>query len=249
MSNRSYCASNKFSQNYRSGHSINEHNRCKLPAINNGATTIGNMNQLSSKSSLPHPCTPQVNENYSNFKASDCNTGNTNNPSSQVNGAPLGPAVYNARTPSYNNCKTNCSPQGVASSPCNDMQQVPANRGWYSNQYIGADKKNKTNPDGNKNVLINQNMNSPQRSMTSGPGDFNCSPANMNISNGQKTVLRDRHLANEILQKAGISSNLTPNDCLEVITDVPVTMNDNVNCDPNPLCMKKPADCQVILNY
>jgi hypothetical protein len=123
------------------------------------------------------------------------------------------------------------------------MQQVPANRGWYSNQYIGADKKNKTNTDGNKN------MNCPQRSMTSGPGDFNCSQANMNLSNGQKTVLRDRHLANEILQKAGISSNLTPNDCLEVITDVPVTMNDDVNCDPNPLCMKKPADCQVILNY
>jgi hypothetical protein len=30
-----------------------------------------------------------------------------------------------------------------------------------------------------------------------------------------------------------------------VITDTPVMMNDNVNCDPNPLCLRKPANCQV----
>jgi hypothetical protein len=261
MSNRSYCGPNKFSQNYRLNNSTNQHDGYKLPAINNETATVPNMNL----SSMTNPCINQANNNYStqfsNLINTDYNTVNTNNPSLPANCAPFGPGVSNARTLSYNNFKINCPPRGVASSQAftsspitsgmyNAMQQVPANRSWSSNQFIGFDKTNTTNTDLNKNPLINPNNNSPfQRPMTSGPSRFNCSSSNMNIANGQKTVVRDRHLANEILQKAGIPSNSTRNDCFEVITDAPVTINDNVNCDPNPLCMKKAAESQVNLNY
>jgi hypothetical protein len=253
MSNRSYCGPNKFPQNYRSINPTNEHDRYKLPAINNETATVPNMNS----SSMTRSCISQPNNNYSTEFSNLNNTANTNNLSLPANVAPDGPALYNARAPSNNNYKINCPPRGIASSQAftstpvksrmyNTMQQAPANRSWSSNQFIGFDKTNTTNTDVNKNPLINQNDSSPpRRPMTSGPGGFNYSSSNMNIANGQKTVVRDRLLANEILQKAGITSNLTPNDCLEVITDTPVTMNDNVNCDPNPLCMKKPAESQV----
>ncbi|CAF3992369.1 unnamed protein product [Rotaria sordida] len=259
MSNRSFCGSNKFLQNYRPRNSTYDYDRCKLPAINNGITTMSNMNSSICKSPLIRSCVPQINENcstqYSNLYKNNCNTGITNNLSTQINCTPSGPAIYNARTPSYNNCKINCPSRGSASlqtfsSPLststmyNDIQQAPVNRCWSSNQFIGCDKTNITNTDLNKNSIIDQSNNCPQRSMISGSNGFNCSQSNLNICTGQKTIVRDRHLANEILQKAGISSNITSNDCLEVITDTPVTINDNVNCDPDPLCMKKPADCQ-----
>jgi hypothetical protein len=256
MSNRSYCGPNKFPQNYRSNASNNEYDRYKLPAINNGPVAISNMNSAIGKPPLARPCIPQANENYPNLNNGDANNGNTNNPSPPVDCVPSGPAMHNARTPSYNNSKVNCPPRGVASSQTftsppstsgmgNDIQQEPTNRGWSSHQFTGFDK---TNTDVNKNLLTNQSNNYPQRPMTSVPGGFNSSRSNMNICNGQKNVVRDRNLANEILQKAGIASNLTSNDCLEVITDTPVMMNDNVNCDPNPLCLKKPANCQVIFS-
>ncbi|CAF1316214.1 unnamed protein product [Adineta steineri] len=246
MLNRSYCSPNKLSQNYQSNDSANEYNRCKLPAINNGTTPVTNMNSTFTKSPFTKsPLTDQyatpMKENNSTFNNSNCNTENTNNRSSQAFYTPSGPAVSNACTPSYNNGKINCSPRGIAPSQtfsssrlpskmCNNKQQISMNRAWNSN------KMNTTNIDTNKNCF--------QRPMTSGPNGLNCSSSNMNTSNGQKTIVRDRNLATEILQKAGITSNSTPNDCLEVITDAPVTMNDNVNCDPNPLCMKKTADCQ-----
>jgi hypothetical protein len=248
MSNRRYFEPNKLSQNSRSNNSTDEHDRYKLPAINNGIATAPNMNS----SPITHPGMPQTNNNYttqfSNLNNTNHSTRNTNNPS---NCAPFGSTVYNARTSSYNNYKANCPPRGIASSQTfsappaasgiyNSMQQAPANSSWSSNQFVGFDKTNATNTD------MNKNLSSPPRPMTSGPGGFNASSSN--VPNGQKTVVRDRHLANEILQKAGISSNLTENDCLEVITDTPLTMNDNVNCDPNPLCMKKPADSQVNFN-
>ncbi|UJR25212.1 hypothetical protein I4U23_006564 [Adineta vaga] len=173
-------------------------NRCKLPAINNGIATMSPI------------CKPPI-----------------INPSVlQVNCEPSGTAVYNARTSSYINSKLNCPSRDVSptnSRMCNDTQQVSMNKDWSSKQYNSIGKMSTINPDIKNNLSMNQNL--------------NCSPR-------QKTVVRDRHLANEILQKAGISSTLTPNDCLEVITDTPVTMNDPVNCDPNPLCMKKSADCQ-----
>lgn len=96
--------------------------------------------------------------------------------------------------------------------------------------------------------MLNKNNGCTQRLMTPGSDNLNRIPSNMNKCSGQATVIHDRQLANEILQKAGISSNISPNDCLEVITDTPVTINDHVNCDPDPLCMKKPSECQVILN-
>ncbi|CAF3337246.1 unnamed protein product [Rotaria sp. Silwood1] len=259
MSYRSFCGPNKFSQNYRPRNSTYDHDRCKLPAINNGIGTMSNMNPSICKPSIIRSCAPQTNDNcpihYSNAYNNDCNTGITNNLSTQVNCASSGPAIYHARTPSYNNCKTSCPSSGntslqIFSSPpptssmCNDVQQIPTNRCWSSNQVIGCDKTNLTNTNLNKNPIINKNNNCPQRPMISSSAGFNCSPSNLNICAGPKTIVRDRHLANEILQKAGISSNITPNDCLEVITDTPVTINDNVNCDPDPLCMKKPADCQ-----
>ncbi|CAF2748853.1 unnamed protein product [Rotaria sp. Silwood2] len=259
MSNRSFCGSNKFSQNYRPRNSTYDHDRCKLPAINNGTVTMSNMNPSIYKPPLIRPCEFRTNENcptqYSNLYNNDCKTGITNNLSTQLECASSGRAISHARTPSYNNCKINClsrdsaSLQRFSSSPstsamCNDMQQVPTNKCWSSNQFIGCDKTNITNTDLNKNLIINQNNNLSQRSMMLASGDINCSSSNLNKCIGQKTIVRDRHLANEILQKAGISSNITPNDCLEVITDIPVTINDNVNCDPDPLCMKKPTDCQ-----
>ncbi|CAF1048090.1 unnamed protein product [Adineta steineri] len=236
MLNRSYCSPNKLSQNYQSNDSANEYNRCKLPAINNGTIPIANMNSTFTKSPLTDQYATPMKENNSTFNNSNCNTENINNRSSQVFYTPSGPAVSNACTPSYNNAKINCSPRSIAPSQtfsssrlpskmCNNKQQIPMNRAWNSN------KMNTTTIDTNKNCF--------QRPMTSGPNGLNCSS-----SNGQKTIVRDRNLATEILQKAGITSNSTPNDCLEVITDTPVTMNDNVNCDPNPLCMKKTADCQ-----
>ncbi len=238
MSNRSYCRSNRFSQN--------EHDRYKLPAINNGTAIVPNMNS----SSMARPCLSQTNNNYStefsNLNNTRHNTANTNN----------GHAIYNTSTPNY---KTNFPPHGVASSQTfslspptsgmyNSTQPAPPNRSWSSNQFVASDKTNTIDAGLNKNSLINQNETFPSRPMTSGPSGFNRPSSNRNMMSGQKTVLRDRHLANEILQKAGIPSNSTPNDCLEVITDAPVTMNDNVNCDPNPLCMKKPVDSQVNLN-
>jgi len=256
MSNRSYCGPNKFPQSYRSSNPTNEQDRYKLPAINNGTATVPNMNSPS----MTRPCISQVNNNYPTQFSNLNITANTNNPSLPANVASDGSAVYNARTPSNNNYKINCPPRGIASSQAftstpvksgmpNSMQQAPANRSWSSNQFIGFDKTNTINTDVNKNPLINQNNSSPpRRPMTSGPTGFNYSSSNLNIANGQKTVVRNRLLANEILQKAGITSNLTPNDCLEVITDTPITINDNVNCDPNPLCMKKPAESQVNLN-
>lgn len=239
MSNRNYCGPNRFPQNHRANNNPTiEQDRYRLPAINNGTT-------------MTRPCIPQGNNNFStqlsNANNTNYNMSNTNNPSLPTNS-----------TSSNNNHKINCPPHGVAPSQTfsstpitsgmyNTMQQVPADRSRSSNRFTGFDKTNTTNTDVNKNPIINQNDNSSrQRPITSGPDGFNYSSSNMNTSNGQKTVVRDRHLANEILQKAGITSNLTSNDCLEVITDVPITINDNVNCDPNPLCMKKPAESQVI---
>lgn len=236
MSNRNFGASGRVSQNHRSNNNNNnsttELDRHKLPAINNGYIS-------------------QVANNYSthvsNLNKTDNNTPKTNTMS---NSTPYASA----------NNKTNCLPHGVTSSQTfsslpltsgmyNSMQTAPANRSWSSNRFVGLEKTNGSDVDVEKTVLINQNNNSPARPMTSVPGSFNRpSSNNRNMQHGQKTVLYDRQLANEILQKAGIPSSSTRNDCLEVITDAPVTMNDNVNCDPNPLCMKKPSDCQVNRN-
>jgi hypothetical protein len=226
-----------LSQNYRSNYnSTNQHDRYKLPAINNGTAVVPNMNS----SSMARPCPSQPNNIYSsefsNLNHTHYNTANTSN----------GPAMYNTSTPLHNNYTTNFPPRDVASSQTfslsaptsgmyNSVQPVPANRTWSSNQFVPHDKTNTTDVD------LNKNENPPKRPMTSGP-------SNRNMLNGQKTVLRDRNLANEILQKAGIPSNSTPNDCLEVIADAPVTMDDDVNCDPNPLCMKKPVESPVNFN-
>lgn len=198
-----------------------ELDRYKLPAINNGSM-------------------PQVPNNYStpvsNLNKTDYNTPKTNNLS---NSTPYASARGVASSQTFSSLP-------LTSGMYNSTQPVPANRTWSSNRCVGGgDKTNISNADVNKTVLINHNNNSPPRPMTSTPGSINRSASNRNIQCGQKTVLYDRQLANEILQKAGIPSSSTRNDCLEVITDVPVTMNDNVNCDPNPLCMKKPADNQV----
>jgi len=147
------------------------------------------------------------------------------------------PAIHNTSTVVSNPNTTLPVPAGLQ----NSMQQVPISKTWSSNRISHFDKTNS-----NKNLLGNQtNDQLPARPMTSGPRAFDYSSSNINVINGQKTVVRDQHLANEILQKAGISPNITGKDCLEVITDVPVTTNENVNRDPNPLCMKKPADKQV----
>jgi hypothetical protein len=255
MSNRSYCGSNKFSQNYRLNNSTNEQNLYKLPTIDNGKRNISDMNPTLCKQPFTRPDLPQKNEDYTN-QYTNFNNGNYNtaNPPPTVNCTPSGPAAYNASTPSYNNCKTNCPSQGVTSSSpmsnrCNGMRQTSAYRDSSSNQFNHFSNTSTINTSMNKNLLTDQGNNCPQRPMTSGPGSFNRSSSNMNVSSGQKSVVRDRQLANEILQKSGIPSNLTPNYCLEMITDVPVTINENINCDPNPLCMKKPANCQVIHSY
>lgn len=261
MSNRIYSGTNKFEQNYRTNNSTIEQDRYKLPAINNGTTTAAMPNMNSS--SMTRSGIPPTNDNYStpltNLNTTDYNPSNTNNLAAPTSSTPYRSGEYNTRTTSNHNYKLNDPPRGVVSSQTfsstpktsgvnNTTQQVPANRSWSSNKLNGFDKTNTTNTDMNKNSLINQNNSSShRRPLTSGPDGFNYSSLNMNTSNGQKNIVRDRHLANEILQKAGITSNLTPNDCLEVITDTPVTKIDNVNCDPNPLCLKKPAESQV--NY
>ena len=253
MSNRNYCTPEKFRQNHQFNNSTTELDRYKLPAINNGTAIISPTNDTS----MTRPCVSQTPNNYStpiaNLRKIDCSTTKMNNLS---NSTPYGSANYNPSIPSYNNHKTNCSPRGIASSQTfsslplssgihNSMQSTSANRTWSSNRFVGLDKTNMTDTGANKNPLINQNNNSPPRPMTSGPGSLNRPPSNRTTQCGQKTIVLDRQLANEILQKAGLPPSSTRNDCFEVITDAPVTVNDNVNCDPNPLCMKKPADCQV----
>ena len=263
MSNRSFCGPKKFLENYRSSNSTNEHERCKLPAIYNGITTMPNMNSSSCNPSLTPTYLSQPKGNhstrYSHLKKTGCNTRNTNNLSTQVNCAMSRPSISNICTSSYDNCQMNCPPRHdtkperfSSSSPsistmCNDKQTTSTSRVRSSNQYIGFDKAKTTTIDVNKTPILQENNNCSQQLKTLERGNYNCFTKNMNTPSEHKTVIRDRHLASEILQKAGISSILTQNDCLEVIADTPITANDNVNCDPNPLCMKKSADCQVIL--
>ncbi|CAF3424117.1 unnamed protein product [Rotaria socialis] len=240
MSNRSFCGSNKVSQNYQPTNSTYDHNFCKLPVINNGASEMMHNTNLSvCKPSLSRGCTPQTNENYLNQCSHtynrDVNIGVANNLSKQIDFTSTGSAIYNARTPSYNSCKINCSPSGDTS-----FQKFSS-----SPPKLDCNKTKLSTTNLKKNQLIRNSNNSyAQRLMTPNLSSFNCSTSNMNTSTGQTTSIRDRQLANEILQKAGIQSNMTSNDCLEVITDGPVTTDDNVNCDPNPLCMKKLSDTQ-----
>lgn len=253
MSNQSYCTPEKSRHNHQVNNSTTELDRYKLPSINNGTAILSPMNGTS----VASPCAFQTPNNYStpvsNLRKIDCNTGKMN---TSLNNTLYESANCNPCSPSYNKHKTNCTPRGVVSSQTfsslpltsgihNSMQSTSANRSLSSNRFVGVDKMNNANAGANKNVLINQNNNSPPRPMTSGPGRLNRPPSNRAMQCGQKTILHDRQLANEILQKAGLPQSCTRNDCLEVITDAPVTVNDNVNCDPNPLCMKKPSDCQV----
>lgn len=222
MSNRnSLCDPKKFSTPInRSQTSMNDPNRYRLPAIQQTAT----QSFLTPKKELS-PIQPT-----SNLKLMNCD--------------PTGPAARNASTPSYQNCKTNSNPCGpTIPGLYNHLQQTPANRGWSSNEFVGFGKRNMLK----SNAKINDNSNcSPGSTMPNGNG-FRSSTSKMNVSsNGQKLVCRDRQLANEILQKAGISSNLPATDALEVISDEPVGKIDMVNCDPNPVCMRKPAEHPVI---
>lgn len=223
MSNRNPCGSMKFSPN-----SNNDPTRWKLPAIHSTPTgTIPKKNDCSTR--------------YSNLNKSQANSAY---PVTSTKCAQPGQAMYNAMTPSHNNCNTDCPTSGIPSTQTYSSSstgtgsshcygQTPANHGWSSNQFVGFGKSS--------NINTNANRNCPPT-----PNGFQYSTTSkMNLSNGQKTVVRDRQLANEILQKAGIASKLPPSDCLEVITDSPVNVNDMVNCDPNPVCMRKPADCQV----
>ncbi|CAF5020830.1 unnamed protein product, partial [Rotaria socialis] len=120
MSNRSFCGSNKVSQNYQPTNSTYDHNFCKLPVINNGTSEMMHNTNLSvCKPSLSRGCTPQTNENYLNQCSHtynrDVNIGVANNLSKQIDFTSTGSAIYNARTPSYNSCKINCSPSGDTS--------------------------------------------------------------------------------------------------------------------------------------
>ncbi|CAF1457366.1 unnamed protein product [Adineta ricciae] len=224
MSNRNFCAP------FRSNNPMENPNRCKLPAINNGLTTLTNANSY-----VPR----KNNDNY------------PNRPNSSLR-IDYGSALCNTRTSAYENSKIVCPTRDITpsqrfSSPplnpraCSDVRQIPLGKDCSAKQFNDSTKMIGIRQDIDKTMQMNRSS----RPMTSGSNNLNySSETNGNVSNRQKMVVRDRQLANEILQKAGIASTLTSNDCLEVITDSPVTMNEPVNCDPNPLCMKKPADCQ-----
>ena len=257
MSTRNNCAPKPFPSNYRSRPSMSNYGPCKLPAIHNGA--MPNIHSSAYKSSIAGPCFSPAKQEYGSQYNKVSNSTSAADPSASPDCAAIGVAAYNARTPSYNPCQVNgptsgatgasktFSPSSAMGGVCNGLQQTPANRGWSSNQFVGFGKSHATSSANGRNPLINPNTDCPPRPMTSTPSGA-CGPsANTNGSCGQKTVVRDPQLATSILQKAGMPSNWITHGCLEVITDTPVTTNDQVNCDPNPLCMKKPADCQVRL--
>ena len=235
MSTRSNCVPKAFPSSYRSRPSMSNYGPCKLPAIHTGA--MPNVNSSAYKSSIAGPCFSPAKQEYRPHyrRVNNCmgNSASAPDASASADCAAIGAAAYNARTPSYNPCQVN------------GPQQIPANRGWSSNQLVGFGKSNATASANGRNPLINLNNDCLPRPMTSAPRGA-CGPlANTNGSCGQKTVVRDPQLATSILQKAGMPSNWLTDGCFEVITDTPVTTNDLVNCDPNPLCMKKPAECQV----
>lgn len=175
---------------------------------------------------IPQTSTPIVS------KSSPCKT--------PINSDPTASTIRNVPMPSYQNCQTNSNPCApTIPGLYNHLQQTPANRGWSSNEFVGFGKRNMLNSNGSSNC--------PPRSTMPNCNTFRPSTSKVNCNNGQKLVCRDRQLANEILQKAGISSNLPVSDDLEVISDEPVGTIDTVNCDPNPVCMRKPAEHQVSL--
>ncbi|CAF0775156.1 unnamed protein product [Didymodactylos carnosus] len=260
---------NRFAQGYLSN-CCNNRDYYKLPVINNGTTMPNNnplfcrtSNQASNLLASSPPFAADVNPIHFT-DICNVNCGNAHKikpcPSSDIF-----PDTKNACSSSYNNCKMSCLPPNGykdmnRSSDNNYGLQTPANKGWSSTSFTGFGKsglhqQNMSSPfaldrpGGNyPNSGYNNNCNTQQRPVTSNGLYHNSLSNNSNgylMGSGQKTVLRDRRLADEILQKAGIPfSNPCAVDCVEVISDCPVSGNDNISCDPHPLCMRKPADSQ-----
>ena len=227
MSNRSNCG-------YYSQNSINDSNRNKLPAIHSNSASIY-------KSALDHSFTLQPKQHdcanrYGSMKQDNRSVTNPVEFVSPSNCSSLSQSKIKNSMASYDHCNSQWSLPGASkfgrTLSYGTTEQTPANRGWASNQFTGFGKSSNQSYMLGKHSLPNQKQNCR----------FLGSSSKLQNSTGSKTVVRDRELATEILQKAGMPSNLLTNDCLEVVTDTPVTKNDDVNCDPNPLCMRKPIE-------